>query len=545
MLAFQFTDQAAEIDLTVERRKPYVTAQQRMLVQVEEGVVKYEVLLMLHIQYSGIKSVRVDVPAGIAGDVRNLSDQLRNNPILPPPNDIPPGYVSWEFSGETELLGTHSIKLNWETKIDELEVGSSTRITVPRIEPKGVDRSWGQIVISKSETLDVEPSAAISGLRSIDPNLDIMAEARVSNAARAFEFVDDWSLQLSATRYQLEEVKRTSLERGVVRVVVTRSGLHSVQAMYRLKSARQRLALKLPEGVEFDSQPVRINGAPVVLERGEQGFLTVPLIGQDPQTSFVLELRYSLPGDYREMHLPEFPEDPAVQKVFLAVYLPQEVKLLANFGPWTEETLWRWRNWRIEPTAKMSDDSLTKWINEDIKLSAAPAFQKDGWFYLFSTLRPAPAPTGSLQLQTMPSWMLNASVVGAMLLLGLVFLRTRLSSKLVVCVLLIMLLTGLGFLAPTLAQQLLSLPAVVGLALLGIAWWAWHAKQVYDAVDWRRSLGAGLVSKDSELAGKHGDSGQANSGSQAGSNETAAAPHASPASEQSIDEEGKQGGDHV
>ena len=62
-----------------------------------------------------------------------------------------------------------------------------------------------------------------------------------ANAARAFEFHDDWSLSLQATRYQLEEVKRTSIERAFVRMVVTRGDKVAVQALYRLRSARQRI----------------------------------------------------------------------------------------------------------------------------------------------------------------------------------------------------------------------------------------------------------------------------------------------------------------
>jgi len=57
--------------------------------------------------------------------------------------------------------------------------------------------------------------------------------------ARAFEFHEDWSLTVTATRYEMEEVKRTSIDRAVVRMVVTRSNETSVQALYRMRSARQ------------------------------------------------------------------------------------------------------------------------------------------------------------------------------------------------------------------------------------------------------------------------------------------------------------------
>jgi len=46
---------------------------------------------------------------------------------------------------------------------------------------------------------------------------------------------------VAATRYQLEAVKHTSIERGLIRVVVTRGGPLAVQALYRVRSAGQRL----------------------------------------------------------------------------------------------------------------------------------------------------------------------------------------------------------------------------------------------------------------------------------------------------------------
>ena len=100
------------------------------------------------------------------------------------------------------------------------------------------------------------------------------------NAARAFEFHDDWTLNLQATRYQLEEVKRTSIDRALVRMVVTRSERIAVQALYRMRSARQRVPVMMP-GVDaadldsrsqaFDAQPLRINNKVVGLESDDKG----------------------------------------------------------------------------------------------------------------------------------------------------------------------------------------------------------------------------------------------------------------------------------
>ncbi len=485
VVAYEFSEQAATLDLSLERRKPYVTARQRLLVGVEEGVVRYECLIMVNVLYSGVKSLRVDVPADLAADIRNVSGGLRDAPMEPVPDDAAPGYVAWEFTADSELLGNHTIRLSWESKIDELEVGSSLTIAVPRIQPMATDRAWGQIVITKSESLDVEPTGTPEGLRPIDPLQDVMPEARVRNAARAFEFYEDWQLELTATRYELEEVKRTSIERAVVRTVITRSGMHNVHASYRIRSARQRLTLKLPEGVEFDTQPARINGSPVSLERGDQELLTIPLVGQNANAPFVLDLRYSLEGDARRIALPEFPEEPAVQKVYLAVFLPDEVSLLHSGGPWTEEFEWEWDALRTKPVSKLSDDALVNWVGEGITVSAGPMFQKDGLMYLFSALRPAPSPDGALCLWTMRQTSLSGLVVVVLAVIGLLLLRSELVSKLVVIMLALILAVGCGTFAPALGQQLVGVPMIAGLLIVGILWSTWHAARTVRMVDWQ------------------------------------------------------------
>ena len=147
------------------------------------------------------------------------------------------------------------------------------------------------------------PGRSSKALRPIDPQHDLMAAGRPA-AARAFEFHDDWTLAITATRYELEEVKRTSIERAVVRMVVTPADEISVQALYRMRSAGQRLELKLPVvpppgKLQFDTEPLRINGRPVTLERGQQGEYFVPLVDPNADRPFLLELRYTLPGDGR------------------------------------------------------------------------------------------------------------------------------------------------------------------------------------------------------------------------------------------------------
>ncbi len=259
-------------------------------------MVKYQAKLFYDVKYSGVKSLRIDVPTSLASDIRNTSPALRQDELTPAPADVPENYTAWTIAGENELLGSVEILLAWEKKLDELEIGKSQDIEIPRLIPMGVDRAQGQIVVSKSESIDIEPTGGWVGLQPIDPQNDLMQQANIPGAAMAFEFVDAWTLTIKATRYELEESKLTSVDRGLVRTVVLEQGELSIQALYRIRSARQRLAIHLPEGVEFDSQPLKIDGQPVTPERGDAGTIYAPLVDQDPDTDFLLELRYTVQG---------------------------------------------------------------------------------------------------------------------------------------------------------------------------------------------------------------------------------------------------------
>ena len=123
----------------------------------------------------------------------------------------------------------------------------------------------------------------------------------------------------------------------LVRVVALSQEELSVQAIYRMRSARQRLAIQLPEDAAFDAQPLRINGKPVTAERESETTISAPLVDQDIDKTFVLELRYSTQGTPRQMDLPTLPDEPAIQKVYLCTYLPEKQVLLASSGPWSDE----------------------------------------------------------------------------------------------------------------------------------------------------------------------------------------------------------------
>ena len=202
-----------------------------------------------------------------------------------------------------------------------------------------VERSWGQIILLKGEMSDLT-AVSSEKLLAIDPRFDLRDGLKMPDAAAAFEFHGDWSLSVALSRYQNAPVKSSSIERALVRMVQTRNGQISVQVACNLRSVRQRLELRLPPGAHFDNNPLRLGNRIVPLEKGEEGQFFVPLVSPQQGENFLLELRYVLPEETKGFPIPVFPDDTAIQQVYLSVYLPQGRSLLGKSGDWNPENIW-------------------------------------------------------------------------------------------------------------------------------------------------------------------------------------------------------------
>jgi hypothetical protein len=264
--------------------------------------------------------------------------------------------------------------------------------------------------------------------------------------------------------------------------VVTRGGQVAVQALYRMRSSGQRLAVTLPSGVEFDTEPLRIDGRPTPLESGAKGEFFVPLIGRGGDRPFLLELRYTLPGVGARVDLPAFRDEPAVQKVYVSVFLPEEQEVLGYHGPWTDEQAANEHTiFRQSHLSRDADARLVSWVREGVATAENPgdSFPVDGQLYLFSTLRPEAGEAGSLRLTTFSGNWLDFLVFASVIALGLALLRRSLAERGLALVLLVIGLLLIGVFLPTFAIQILHGRGGLWLAmaLTALVWVGWFLLQ--------------------------------------------------------------------
>jgi len=469
VLAFMFTQEPIALRLAVDRQKPYVTVRQLLVARIEEGMVKYQATFSYDVRYSGIKSLRIDMPADVTPRFPDNTTGVYKKPLEPPPEGIEKGMAAWSFSGDGELLGQGQINLVWETKLDKLDVGKPAPLDVPRLAPRGVDVAWGQIAVVKAETLGFEEGEDVKGLLPIDPQRDLTTP--VAGAARAFEFHDEWSLPVTVTRYELEEVKRTSIDRAVCRMVLTPAGEAAAQALYRIRSSRQDLSLQLPAKATPDSDPVRINGERVPLQTGQNGAIVVQRPNANADEPFVLEVRYVIPAG-QPLALPALSDDAAVQEVYLCAFVPSAKDVIGTGGVWSEDFQWAYdrdsRRWI--PHSPTTHEQRVEEVcgRATVASRSAATFHVDGTPLVFSTLRPDT--TSTVNLWSIDRQILSGWIFGLPLLAGVVLMWASLRMRVVAVAAIIVILAVLGVFWPTLALHVIGPPLFWAAAIVALLW---------------------------------------------------------------------------
>lgn len=504
VLAYQFSTANPLPQLTVEaaRRPPHCTVAQMLRTEITTGnKLQYQAQFRAEVEHSGVKSLTFAVPADLLPKLRLTPAQYRLQPLDNQPDGLPPEYQAVSLQGEQEFFGACHFTMHWSDEFGDLPLGGVKSFAIPRILAFG-DRVWGQIAFLKHEMIDISPVVA-EKLLPIDPRFNLIkgltpgdataAPAWASKVARAFEYHDqDWSLEAKITRYQNETVKSISVEKLLTRAVFTRGGTLSMQVAGRMRSTLQRLELRLPEGSEFDSNPVLLNGRPAPLEKGEPGQYFIPLTAINQGELFFLELRYLQPKVKQgHVSLPSFPEEAAIQHAYLSVHIPKNLSLLGILGSWDSANTWRWHNiCTLRQHAQHDANFLTQWLLQGQNAQAAVtdslnSFVIDGQALLYSTLHPAPDGIGDLRLRLYPSWQCQAILIIVILAFGLLLRAAPFYQQCVTTAILAGVFSLLAIFLPSLVASLLSdaaaLAAVLVFLLWIFHWWRRHP-------DWARKI---------------------------------------------------------
>ncbi len=324
----------------ITRRQPEVNVDQLLHVDVQSGSVSYTAEFNYQVLYSGVKLLRVDVPTSLKDVINNTNNRIQESELDPQPEDVADGYTAWQLKSSQDLIGNVVISFAWKRDIDSLNVGSNVVEDLPYLAPREVERASGQIVISKAENLDVVPVQAVAQLRSIDPDHDLFNGRTFANANLAFEFHQDWALPVRITRYDLELIRPTAIERSVYRARLDQNNTLTVQAVLLAKSVNQRIEVRFPEGADLSSQPLKINGVESSLEyEGDEGSRKyyVALPNTNSNLPVVVEVNYRVKENAGSVNVLQFDaEETAVHDCYAFVQVPEDWRLTGYDGDWDD-----------------------------------------------------------------------------------------------------------------------------------------------------------------------------------------------------------------
>ena len=117
-------------------------------------------------------------------------------------------------------------------------------------------------------------------------------------------------------------------------------------------------------------------------------------------------------------------------------------------------------------------ETYLNWVAEGVNCdsSASQKFEVDGRPYVFSALRPEPAPAGSLHLRTLNMTLLNVLVCGMIVLLGLLLIRAKVTTQIAGAILAIAVLMAVGVFFPLITEHLFSEALLITSLLIGLVW---------------------------------------------------------------------------
>jgi hypothetical protein len=394
-----------------------LTADIGTTVDVKQGQAQAAIDLTYHVEYAGLDTFRFSVPEALADRVQiNLAEgggpPIKQKSRSPEAVD---GWVTWTVVLQREALGAVRFKLNYDLSPQAGATAGSEaykigliRVLEPfdsaeadarkRLIP--LSRISGEVTVRKDRALSV---AATATGGDVEP-IDVRELTRLSqDGLAAFRyFKQPVELSVTAAKFDVQAVVETVVSRGLVEVVLDRSGGAMFRCRYLVKtSERQRLRVDLPTIAEPLS--VLIDRKPVSLEKNPQGgkrewesyFVNVARTKSSDE-SFSLAVLYRITmtdppfqtngGDV----LLRFPiiggdaQKVALQQLRVAVWAPDDYALVGTPPQFTPDRRPDFRALLWGGAKRQSTEELQRWIGDDA--GGMVDFPTEGHAYSYTNL---------------------------------------------------------------------------------------------------------------------------------------------------------------
>jgi len=292
VLVFRLLQDPWEVGLDVEQVDSWIQVTGLQDVQVGEGQIKVTASPQYEIENTGVKTLRVQLPANAEG-VRFQGDQVAD--YLPQPAETSDPVRTWEVKLHRRILGTYLLQVSYVLTVTE----GAEQVVVDGIRSTDANLQRGYLAIRADGRLQLRvdqppPALQPSEWQSIPRRLQV--DATAVPATHTFRLVEaEFSLPIGIERRDAVPLLPARVNRVTLTSVVSDAGVMLTQARLDLVPGDKRLLrLDLPAEARFWFAFVNQRG--VWPWQGTNSQLLLPL-EQHSRTdeATVVEFLYTLP----------------------------------------------------------------------------------------------------------------------------------------------------------------------------------------------------------------------------------------------------------
>ncbi|HET6408206.1 MAG TPA: hypothetical protein VFG14_10030, partial [Chthoniobacteraceae bacterium] len=249
VLGFRVLQTPWNLALDVEQVDPWVQVTSLQHATVSEAYVKFIANLQYQIENTGLKSMRVSLPAN-AENVRFQGDQLTD--FLQVPDGAAEGMQPWEVKLHRRMIGQYHLQISYQTPI----VADAVETTVRGIQASDVNLQRGFVTLQSGGRLQLvveNPPAALQAAEWQSIPRTLLQDLTSSSASFAYRLVEPvFTLPLKLERHTAAKLLAARVNSITFTSVVSDNGAMLTHARLDLLPGDKRLLhLTLPTNARF------------------------------------------------------------------------------------------------------------------------------------------------------------------------------------------------------------------------------------------------------------------------------------------------------
>ncbi|MBI1348331.1 hypothetical protein GC163_18810 [bacterium] len=395
-----------------------LTAQVGTTADIQQGQVQVTATVQFLVEYAGLDTFRIAVPEALSEMVQiSLADGNAPPIRQKSPGAAVDGWVPWTIVLQRDVSGSVAFRVTYDLQPTAVENSTTETTTLPIVRvldpfvstaeaPAAreipVSRITGEVTAKKDRALSVTATATGGDVESIDVRELSQLPADGFVAFRYYQ--QPVELQLSAAKYDIQNVIEAVVSRGLVEAVLDKSGTAVIRGRFLTKSSeRQRLRIDLPKGVE--PLGAEIDGKSIALEKlpnakpkdGWEAFLINVARTKSSDETFLVSVQYRVtltPGPFQTrggdvlLRLPTIggTETAAVpvQQLRVVLWAPDEFAFVGS--PEHFERLYRprWKELLYTGYSQAGQDDCQSWIGGSS--GGVFDFPTEGHAYVYTNL---------------------------------------------------------------------------------------------------------------------------------------------------------------